>query len=124
MINNPDELAKAIERGDNSIEISIELGKKIIRIKATKTAATIVAIGAVGVAMYAVISAPAAGPAVPIQGLVASEGAAVAVAVWGIPATIAAVSMAVAVRGTSVLKKLRNDYDMEEKEDMYVLKKK
>lgn len=124
MINDPEELAKAVERGDDYIEITIELGKKIIRIKATKTAATIIATGAVCVAMYAVIAAPAAGPAAPVNGIVAGGGAAAAVAIWGIPATIAAVSMAVAVRGTGVLKKLRNGYDVEKKGDKYVLKKK
>lgn len=123
MINNPDELARAVNRGDNSIEITGDLGKKIVRIKATGTAATIVAIGAVAVAMYATISAPAAGPAIPVHALIDGGAASLAVGVWGIPATIAAVSMAISVRSTDVLKKLRDGYDVEKKGDKYVLTK-
>lgn len=124
MIGSPDELAKAVDRGDNNIEITADLGKKIVRIKATGVAATIVAIGAVAVAMYATISAPAAGPAIPVHALVDAGSASVAVGVWGVPATVAAISMAVAVGSTDVLKKLRDSYDMEKKGDKYVLKKK
>ena len=114
------ELVEQLLKGAIEIEIEGGLTKKVVRIKATGIPAWIVAYSAVGVAVLAVAAAPAAPPAAAF----AAAGAAPAAAILGVPAAIAAVSMAVSAGGVGILNKLR-EYEIVEKSDSrLVLRKK
>ena len=121
------ELVELILKGAVIIEIEGDLVNKVVRIKATGSAAWIVAIGAVGVAVLAVTAAPAAAVVPPAEAGVAAfaaAGAAPAAAILGMPAAIVAVSMAVAGGGVGVLNKLRKYEIVEKSDSRLVLRKK
>jgi hypothetical protein len=121
-----EELADAINNGDDTIEIEGDLKNKIIKIKATGQVAWVIAIGAIGAAVLAIVVIPPIPipPVIAAKGVMAASAAPVAVGVLGLPATIAAVTIAIASGGIGVLNKLR-DYDIIEKNDSkLVLKKK
>ena len=119
-IKTEKELAKQVENGVDEITIEGDLKDKVLRIKAVGKAAWIVAIGAIGVAVISILSAPATGGmSVGVSSLVAPA----AVATLGVSTTTSAVLIAVAAGGVGVLNKLR-DYDIvEENEDSVTLKK-
>ena len=128
-VSTEKELSQCIQNGVDRIEIEGDLANKTLKIKATGKVAWAVAFGAIGVAIIAVMTLPASsttGPAGPVaEGLIASGAAAGAVTVLGLPATIAAISMALADKNKSVLTKLRDSYDIVEKSNnRIVLKKK
>src|SRR5439155_24942411 len=52
------ELAEALKRKDSVICIDVDLGKKVIKIKTTGRLAWAVAIGAIGVALAAILLSP------------------------------------------------------------------
>ena len=116
-VNNAKELGKALD--DEAIEIIItdpKTGKDVIRIKATKKAAMVVAVGCVVVAVVALLSSPAAaaaGPAgIAVEGFIAAPVLGGAISVWGVATTIAAVSIGIGSRSGKILYKLYNDYDI------------
>ncbi|MBH3426328.1 hypothetical protein [Pseudomonas alkylphenolica] len=105
------ELADAVNRNEDTIEIEGDLAKKTVRIKATGTVAWAVAIGSIGIVFYGVIATlGTGGAATPVAGIAAAAGSSAALSVLGAAATTAAVSMAVSVRSLGVLKKLRGNY--------------
>lgn len=104
------ELGKSVNNGEDEIIIEGDLGKKIIRIKATGKVAWAIAFGAIGVALVVAIGGAVAGPAAPAFEAIAITTAGGAVAVIGLPATVAALSMAFAVKNKKVLNSLRDDY--------------
>ena len=115
-VESEDDLAKALKENEDTIEIRGDLADKVIRIKATGTAAWIIAVGAIAVAVTAVImSGGAAAPASGIVGIAA-------VSVLGLPATTTAVLIAIAAGGVGVLQSLR-DYKIENSSDGYVILK-
>lgn len=118
-VNNAQDLGKAIKNGDETIEIEGDLGRKVVRIKATGKTSFIIAAGAVAVAVIAVIGmvpAAGAGPAgIVVPGAIATTTAAGAVAIWGFPVTVAAISIGVAARNKNAIKILYNDYTIVEK---------
>lgn len=112
-VTTESDLARAIERGDDTIEIEGDLAKKTLRIKATGRVAWAVAFGAIGVAVYAAIATlGTGGAAAPVAGFAAASAGGAAIGVLGSAATATAISMAVAVKSISVLKKLRQDYSI------------
>lgn len=120
-VKNEEELAKAINSDADEIEIEGDLAKKTIRIKATGRFAWIVAIGAITVAVVAIMSAPATAGS---SSLISAFAAPAAVGILGIGTTVSAIAIAVAAGGVGVLKKLR-DYDMDEiSEKRVILRKK
>ncbi len=124
-VNSAQELAKRVNEGDSEITIEGDLGKKIIRIKATGKTAWIIAFGAIGVAVTLVIVGLGTGPAAPAVESIAITSAAGAVAIIGLPATVAAIGMAIAVKDKKVLNTLRDCYDIVSKSnDIVVLRKK
>lgn len=119
-ISSEKELAAAIERGDDCIEIEGDLKSGVIKIKAAGKIAWIVAVGAIGIAVVAIIAAPATGG---ISSTAVAAAAPAAVGVLGVGATTTAVAIAVAAGGVGVLNKLRG-YDVEKVGDKVILRKK
>ena len=117
-LSTESELGKALKNGDETLEIEGDLAKKVLRIKATGKVAWVVAIGALGVAVVAVIST--GGTAAPV----ASVGIAPAIAVLGIPSATSAVLIAVAAGGVGVLNSLRKYKIVDKSENKVVLVKK
>lgn len=119
-ISSEKELAAAIERGDDYIEIEGDLKSRVIKIKAIGKVAWAIAIGTIGVAVVAIVAAPATGG---ISSAAVAAAAPVAVGVLGLGATTTAVATAVAAGGVGVLNKLRG-YDVEKVGDKVILRKK
>ena len=117
-VSNEQELGKAIKNDEIEIEVSSDkLGKQVLKIKATGVVAWAVAIGAIGVAVTAILVAPATGgTSVPVAGLIAAP----AVGVLGISAAYSAIAIAVAAGGVGALNKLRN-YQVEKRDGKVVL---
>ena len=122
-----EELAEEIKKGAKEIFIiNIDLAKKVIQIKAVGNVAWLVVFGSIGIAVVAVLAAPAApvaGPVAVPAGALALAGAAPAVVVLGMPVVITAVTIAVAAGGVGVLNKLR-EYEIVEKSDKGLLLRK
>ena len=116
-LRTEEELAEAIENGEDTIEIEGDLKEKILKIKATGKVAWILAIGVIGVAVVIAITTGGAGA--PASGIIGVG----AVSVLGLPAAISAVSIAVAAGGVGVLNKLRNYKVIENNEDILILRK-
>ena len=130
-VYSEEELGKAIE--DDSMEIIIEnpiLGKVVVKIKKAGKAKWVVAIGAIAVALTAVVlMAPAVGtgPAAPVAeaclAVTAGTTASAAVAILGLTATIAAIKICLRSKSTKVLTKLRNNYVISENKNGIVVLK-
>jgi hypothetical protein len=116
-VRTEEELAKAIENGEDTIEIEGDLKEKTLKIKATGKVAWIIAIGAIGVAVTIVIAT--GGTGAPASGIIGVG----AVSVLGLPAAISAVSIAVAAGGVGVLNKLRNYRIVKNNDNILILKK-
>lgn len=117
-ITSEKELGKALKENEVVIEIANdELGKKVIRIKATGKVAWAFALAALAIAVPAAISAFAtAGVGAVASGLTATG----AVAVLGAGATTSAIAIAVAAGGVGALNKLRK-YRLEKKDGNRVI---
>lgn len=117
-VNNEEELGKALENDEMTIEIENPvLGKIVVKIKKAGKVKWVVAIGAIAATIVAIVlMAPAAatGPAAPpseaILALSATTTGAAAVSILGLAATIAAIRICLRSKNTKVLKKLREDY--------------
>lgn len=126
------ELGKAINRGDNHMEIEGDLVNKVFKIKATGNVAWLVAGGAITVAVVAILAiqatsatAPATGPVAGV-GLVAesvalSAGGAGAVGILGVSATVTAISIGVGAKSKNAVNKLRNNYNMKKSGNKLIL---
>ncbi|MBQ9336755.1 MAG: hypothetical protein IJS14_05605 [Lentisphaeria bacterium] len=121
MVRTEKELGEALKEEKSEIEIEGDLARKVIRIKATGKVAWAIAIGAIGVAVVAVLTSPATGGAHGVIGV--GLTAPVAVGVLGVSATTAAVSIAVAAGGVGALKTLRS-YQMVKLDDDHIILKK
>ena len=132
-VNTEEELGKALE--DDSMEIYIEnpvLGKVVIIIKKAGKTKWLVAVGAIAVTIFAIVSMlPAAGtgPAAPVTEsilvMTAGATASAAVAILGLTVTIAAIIICLKSKSTKVLAKLRNEYIISDNRDgVIVLTKK
>lgn len=124
-VHTAQELGKALNAGEEIIEIQGDLEKEVVKIKATGKVAFIVAAGAVAVAVIAALAlvpAGAAGPeGVAIDGIFAVAAAGSAVAIWGIPVTIAAISIGVGAKNKNAIKTLYNDYKITEKKNNSII---
>jgi small-conductance mechanosensitive channel len=117
-VNNEKELGKAVNNQADSIEITGDLAKKVIRIKATGKIAWIIAIGAIALVAAIFLASPAT------SGVIAPAGIAAltpAVGVLGLDAAKAAVFIAVGGGGVSVLKSLRKYILVKHSEDHITL---
>ncbi|MDG6231681.1 hypothetical protein Q7506_09600 [Glaesserella parasuis] len=118
------ELGEAIKRGDDTIEIEGDLAKKTIKIRATGTVAWAIAIGAIGIAVYATIAAVGTGGVAAPAAVAANAFAApAAVGVLGGAVTYSAIAIAVAAGGVGALTSLRNYKEVSRADNKLVLKK-
>jgi len=121
MISSEKELGEALKTQQDTIEIEGDLAKKVIRIKATGAVAWGVAIGAIAVAVVAILTSPATGGA---HGVIcAGLTAPVAVGILGGGAATAAIAVAVAAGGIGALNRLRS-YKMEKLGPDHIILKK
>lgn len=119
------ELGEVLRNNEEMIEIEGDLANKVIRIRATGKVAWTVAIGAIGIATYSVIttlgtggvSAPATAPIVGITGTAA-------VSVLGGAVTYSAIAIAVAAGGVGALNRLRKYKQVSYRENRLVLVRK
>ena len=132
-VNNEEELSQAIMNDESEIIIPTPLGPVVIKLKNMGKAKWLVVIGSIGiavVALYLMIPATATGPAAPpIHGLLAGTivtTASGAIAIIGVGATIIAIKLCYfsGTKDTKVLKKLRNNYDLVNKDGVIKLVRK
>lgn len=116
-VDNEKDLGHALKNGEDTIEIEGDLIRKVFRIKATNKVAWAVAIGAIAVSVVAILAAPAT---FGISNSVHVLTAPIVITSLGVPATAAAISIAVAGGGVAVLNKLRK-YKVIEKTDKRLL---
>ncbi|WP_338627400.1 hypothetical protein QJR52_04545 [Clostridium baratii] len=119
-VNDSKGLGEALKADEDEIIIEGDLKEKVIRIKAKGKVAWAVAIGAIAVAVVAIIATPATGGT---SSIAAVATAPAAVSVLGGAATTAAISIAVAAGGVGALNKLREYKIVENDENKLVLRK-
>lgn len=112
---NRSELNEAMKRGESTIEITGDLAKKVIRLKATGAVAWAIAIGAIGVAVVAAAaflpaSVATGGAAAPIDGAIVVAAMTPAVTVLGGEVAMLALGLATAAGGVGALTRLRSGY--------------
>ena len=123
-IHSEEELARAIKRGDDYIEIEGDLANKVIRIKGVGRVAWALCIAIIAAILYSVIGTTASGgAAAPITSAFIATSATAAVPILGLSATIAAVKIAIAAGGIGVLNKIRK-YSAEKHGKIVVLRRK
>ncbi len=101
VIDNEKALGKALKEKQEFIEIKGDLRRQVLKIKATGKIAWAIAIGGIGIAVTLILVS--GGTATPASALVGVGS----VSVLGLPATISAVSIAVAAGGVGTLNSLR-----------------
>lgn len=119
-VTSAKELGEALKAGADTIEIEGDLSKRVLRIKATGKVAWGIAIGAIVVAVVAILAAPAGGG---VPALASAFTAPAAAAVLGVPTTVAAISIAVAAGGVAALNSLRKYKIVSKNGDKLVIKK-
>lgn len=106
-VKNEKDLGDAVKNGQDTIEIEGDLGKKVLRIKATGKVAWVVAFGAIGVAVAGTMY-PVPEPTTQVTSKAfAFTAAGGAISILGVGATTAAISIAVAAGSVGVLNSLR-----------------
>ncbi len=123
------ELGEALNEDADYIEIEGDLGKKVIKIKATGNLAWVVCIATFAVAITVIITmVPAKGGISTLQHAVTNGVAAtilrggVATSALGVGVATSALSIAIAAGGVGALNKLRK-YDMTEEGNKLILTK-
>jgi hypothetical protein len=129
MITSEKELGKAIKNNENYITIEGDLGKKIVKIKATGPVAWPVALGALTICVAAAIAMIAALPVPPAEGALAfvavptvAASLGTAGTILGMSAATSAFAIAVAGGGVAVLRKLRG-YKLKQEDGKVILYK-
>ena len=119
------ELADAINRGEDTIEIEGDLAKKTVKIRATGKVAWAIAFAAIGIAACAAVTtAVTGGTSAPVTGTVVGLTGGAAVGILGGAATYSAIAIAIAAGGVGVLTKLRGYKEISRTESKLVIKRK
>lgn len=122
-INNEKDLGKALNEDQDTIEIEGSLKDKVIRIKATGKVAWVIAIGAIGVAVVAILyPVPEPTTQAGAKGFAAVTGGA-AVGILGAGTAMSAINIAISAGGVAVLNKLRNYKIVSNTSNKLVIKK-
>lgn len=104
-VSTEKELGEALKNKESTIEITGDLAKKTIKLRATGALAWAVAFAAIGIAVYGAIAAiPTGGTSVAISAFAAPA----AVGILGGAATYTAIAVAVAAGGAGALSALRS----------------
>lgn len=117
-VKTEEELGKALNNEQDTIEIEGDLKKKVIRIKGTGKVAWLIALGAIGISVAFLLSTVGAGA--PVSAVLGAG----AVSILGLPAATSAVCIAVAAGGVGALNKLRKYKIVSDTGDKLVLSKK
>ncbi|KAB7661283.1 hypothetical protein [Plesiomonas shigelloides] len=119
-ITTEKELGEALKNEENTIEITGDLAKKTIKLRATGNVAWAIAIGAIGFAVYGIIVAvPSGGSGAVLSGIAAPA----AVGILGGAATYSAIAIAVAAGGVGALTTLRGYSEVSRTENSIILKR-
>ena len=119
-VSTEQELGNAVKGNAESIEITGDLRKKVLRIKATGKVAWAVAIGAIAISIVGILVSPASGGASAAAGFAAAPAA---VAALGAPVAFSAIAIAIAAGGVGALNKLRKYKVVSQDENSLVLEK-
>jgi hypothetical protein len=104
-VSTEKELGEALKNKESTIEITGDLAKKTIKLRATGAVAWAVAFAAIGIAAYGAIAAiPTGGSSLTVSAFAAPA----AVGVLGGAATYTAIAIAVAAGGVGALTALRS----------------
>lgn len=102
------ELGEALKRGEDTIEVEMDLGRKIVIIKAVGKGAWAICVAAIGVAVTCgVVAITSAGTAAAPSAFVATLAVATVASFLGVPTAISAIGIAIAGGGVGALNKLR-----------------
>ena len=125
IVKTEKELGEALKREDEYIEIEGNLAEATVKIRAAGTVAWAIAIGAIGIAVYAAIATiGTGGRGVPVTGTAAFAATPAAVGILGGAATYTAISVAVAAGGVGALTSLRSYKEVSRSPNKLILKKK
>ncbi|EHK9018668.1 hypothetical protein K0W38_004425 [Vibrio vulnificus] len=114
------ELGEALKNEESTIEITGDLAKKTIKLRATGNVAWAIAIGAIAIAAYGIIAAvPSGGSGALVSGIAAPA----AVGVLGGAVTYSAIAIAVAAGGVGALTALRGYKEVSRTENSITLKR-
>lgn len=114
------ELGEALKRGEDTIEVEMDLGRKVVRMKAVGKHAWAICVAAIGVAgACGVVAITSAGTAAP-SAFVATPAVATVASFLGVPTAISAIGIAIAGGGVGALNKLRG-YRVEKVSDEKVI---
>ena len=114
VVNNQEDLGKAINSNTDEIIIKGDLAKKIIIIKTKGKLAWFLALSFVAIVII-VIAKSDKPSAVAVDNYVAKMATSSAVSIWGIAATVTAVCICLSTKSVTTLKELRNNYEIVEK---------
>lgn len=103
------DLEEALKRKEDSIEITGDLAKKTIKLRATGNIAWAIAIAVIGIAIYGVVTSPMNGSTTVV---VSGATAPVAMGIFGGAATYSAIAIATAASGVGALTFLREYYEV------------
>ncbi|OQX01930.1 MAG: hypothetical protein BWK73_44435 [Thiothrix lacustris] len=120
-VSTEKELGDALKREEHTIEITGDLAKKTIKLRATGNIAWAVAFAAIGIAVYGVIATPVTGGT---TGIVAGFTGTAAVGILGGAATYSAIAIAVAAGGVGVLTSLRSYKEVSRTANSLIIKRK
>lgn len=102
------ELGEALKRGDSTIEVELDLARKVIKIKTVRNGMWALCVTAIGVAVVSgVVAISTAGTATVPSAFIATPAIATASGVLGMSTAISAIGIAMAGGGVVALNKLR-----------------
>lgn len=111
------ELGEALKRGDSTIEVELDLARKVIKIKTVRNGMWALCVTAIGVAVVSgVVAISTAGTATVPSAFIATPAIATASGVLGMSTAISAIGIAMAGGGVVALNKLRG-YRLEKVSD-------
>lgn len=114
VVNNEEDLGKAINSNTDEIIIKGDLAKKIIIIKTKGKLAWFLALSFVAIVIIVVAKSDKPS-VVAVDNYVAKVATSSAVSIWGIAATVTAVCICLSTKSVTTLKELRNNYEIVEK---------
>ena len=122
MVQSAKDLGEALKRGDDSIEIEVDLKEPVIKIKATGKGVWAVCIVGIGVTIAGVaVTVGSGGAGSAPAALISTPAMASTVAIFGVPTAIVALSIALAGGGVGVLNHLMKDYDIKRISDEKII---
>lgn len=125
-VTTEEELADAISKGADTIEIEGDLAKKTIKIRAVGNVAWAIAFVAIGIAAYSAIATiGSAGTAAPATATISAFAAPAAIGILGASTTLTAITIAVSAGSVAVLTSIRNKYkEVSRSDNLLILQKK